>query len=830
MLRSGLLVLLLLVLTGCNFPGLALDQETFEQQPLASAGVEGNLAPLAVISFHAQVPPGTPSDQAIFLDILDEVTGLALNVKRYQMQSISPGKVSIDLPLQVGSIIKYRYSRFGNYPVNEETSQGEPVRYRLYHVINPGVVEDIISSWTDLPFEGPTGRIVGQVNSIIDNTPLVGLLASAGGLQTFTNTDGEFILEGLPPGTHNLVVYAVDGSHKTFQQGALIASEATTPATISLQPAEYVNVEFIAHVPPGTLPAIPIRLAGNLYQLGNTFADLNGGINTIASRMPELTPRSDGTYIIQLSLPLGAYIEYKYTFGDGFWNAEHKINGEFNLRKRIITKEQTRIEDTIETWGENTGATPVLFDVHVPENTPADEYISIQFNPFGWMEPLPMWPLGENHWAYLLISPLSAQENLSYRYCRNDLCGQADDEATFGNDSTGRLLQISTERQTFRDQVKAWSWLAGQSVLMHQEPNLPRPSRGNMIGGVELTQVYHPAFTAHLRSTFLEIRELGANTVILTPTWSFTNSNPPILKIKSDRDPLWLDLQKKVADARELGMTVFIFPQPHFQVDDQSWWRSSPRDFAWWITWFDRYQDFITYHADLARISGAQGIILGGSWLEPALPGGKLADGTPSNVPADANQRWMDLITQARAHFNGEIIWALSANPSGINPPIFSKDIDRFYLLWSIPLQVQGSTYETQEDFERTAGNYLDAKVFPIQLATGKTFLVGVAYPSAEGALKGCILDSTSGSVGSCLDFSLLSPLNPDYPSVNLDLEEQYQAYRAVFRAALQRDWIAGITVRGYYYPAMLLDKSISPRGKPVSDLLHELFKIMTAE
>jgi len=358
--RKGLRLLLIgLILTGCNFPGSRNDLNRPAQQLPESVEADENLLPLAVVTFQAQVPQGTSTDQAIFLEILDEVTGLALNVRRHQMQYISPDVVSIALPLQVGSIIKYRYSRYGGYPVNEETTQGEPVRYRLFHVINPAVVKDIISAWTDLPYSGSTGRIIGQVKSSVDGSPLVGLLASAGGIQSFTSTDGGFILEGLPPGTHNLVVYAIDGSYSTFQQGALIAPESTTPVTIEIQPSEYTNVQFIVHVPPETLPAIPIRMAGNLSQLGNSFADLYGGVNTVASRMPVLTPQLDGTYTLQLSLPIGAYVEYKYTFGDGFWNAEHKLNGEFNLRTFIISKEKNKIEDTIESWGENPSAAPV---------------------------------------------------------------------------------------------------------------------------------------------------------------------------------------------------------------------------------------------------------------------------------------------------------------------------------------------------------------------------------------------------------------------------------------------------------------------------------------
>jgi hypothetical protein len=36
---------------------------------------------------------------------------------------------------------------------------------------------------------------------------------------------------------------------------------------------------------------------------GNTFADLSGGVNTLAIRMPVLEPLPDGKYAAELMLP-----------------------------------------------------------------------------------------------------------------------------------------------------------------------------------------------------------------------------------------------------------------------------------------------------------------------------------------------------------------------------------------------------------------------------------------------------------------------------------------------------------------------------------------------
>src|SRR5659263_274802 len=70
-----------------------------------------------------------------------------------------------------------------------------------------------------------------------------------------------------------------------------------------------------------------------------------------------------------------------------------------------------------------------------PAYTPVTDIVSIQFNPYGWTEPIPMWPLGNNQWVYQLYSPLNMLGDFEYRYCRNDQCGIADDVQT----STGHL-------------------------------------------------------------------------------------------------------------------------------------------------------------------------------------------------------------------------------------------------------------------------------------------------------------------------------------------------------------------------------------------------------
>ena len=781
----------------------------------------------AQVTFTVQVPPDTPKDQPIYLDILDEVTGLALNQQRYPMKALDDRHYVVTLSLQVGSVIKYRYSRQGLYTIIENTTNKRPVRYRLYRVDGPSQVQDIVGVWSDSVYMDTMGRITGQVLDAKTDLPVPGLLITAGGAQTLTASDGSFLLEGLPSGLHTLVAYAVDGSYRTFQQGALVAAESTTLANFKLEPASYVQIIFKVKVPSNTLPGIPVRIAGNLTQFGNTFADLTGGISTIASRMPILSPQPDGRYSTTLTLPSGAYLQYKYTLGDGFWNAEHDANHAFQIRHLIVPDVNTIIEEEVDSWG-NSGLGPVLFDLTIPEYTPSSDFVSIQFTPFGWTEPIPMWKLSQNHWAYMLYSPLDVLQQLTYRYCRNDQCGSADDSQTAGEHNPGRTISLSPGPITIQDSIQTWQWLQSSSFSTTFSTSeiivTPRPK---FVAGIELQNAYHPSWMPRMVETFEEIHHSGANWIVLTPTWTYTGLSPLILEPVLGQDPTWEDLTSMIARAQAFGLKVAIFPLPNFQTDINNWWLSAPKDYTWWHRWFEQYQTFLLHHADLAEKNGADALILGGEWIKPALATGLLPDGTPSNVPMDISDKWPYLFATIRARFHGEISWALEYPDDIQNPPDFIHQADWVYILWNSPLAQYSDS--TEYELYSQAAYRMDSDLLPLYFLCGKPIVLGISYPSADGGITGCLYDSLVTQTGKCLNLEYLSRPRPDIPTIAIDLEEQAIAYQAMFMAVHERDWIGGLVSRGYYPPAALQDKSSSVHGKPAAEVLAYWFKSLTS-
>lgn len=800
-----LLFLLILPLNACGLDISSLGGAA--PTPQQSTAISAQSLPLAKVVFRAKPPQGSPQGQ-LTLEILDEVTGLAMNPQRYTMKPVAGGTYELELLFPLGSVIKYRYLR-GDFPFAVEyTARGEQVRYRLSSISSPAVIEDLISAWTDLRYSGATGRIKGQVFNPENNAPYPNALVCAGGYQTLTASDGTFLIEGLPPGTHNLVVYSLDGGFDVFQQGALVAENATTPASIPAVASQYVNVTFILEIPATNLQGLPVRMVGNLYSLGNTYADLGGGLSVIAARAPLMSSVAENTYAITLRLPVGLDLRYKYTLGDGFWNAEHASNGGFVIRQLIVPSNDFTVNDRVESWQAGSTA-PVTFLVKAPENTPIEDTVSIQFNPYAWMSPLPMWSLGNNQWLYVLYSPLNMFNSLQYRYCRNDQCGFADDIATAGQQAGGYPLSIGSESQTIRDEIKAWAWWDTSTPATKIITPEILPLSPEFITAVETSPHYNPTWQPYLFWGYNAINLLKANTVILSPTWSYTRVSPPVVEPVPGRDPLWIDITQAIQTARQANLTPWLYPR--IQLNNVDIWAEARSDPAWWDNWFERYRVFAVHMADLAAQTNTPVLVLGGTEVAPALPAGILSDGTPSGVPANAADRWEQVFNEVRKRFSGKIAWALPLDANGIQVPEWSHQADLIYVLVSAPLS--DSPQASLEELTTQAGSLVDEKLLPVYQTIQKPVILGINYPSYDGAATACPSELCPLWDGTIPSIETTTALQPD-------MQEQVAIYTAWMTVINQREWINGFVSRGYYPPVALQDPSSSIHGKPAADVL----------
>lgn len=815
-------ILAFIVILGLTSQACALSLLDLPQWPGTSStplpsGPTPTPMPRSETRFTVRLPEPLPAGEVLTISVIDEVTGLALNPVDYQMTPVDTITYSATLPIPDQAVLKYRYIRRGAQVIVEDSNTDTPIRYRIMYINGPTQIVDTVGSWSDRPANTLSGNIYGTVINTDTSAPVQGVMVTAGGLQALTDSAGRFELTGLRGGTHNLVAYALDGSFQTFQQGATVAESQSTPVQIAMRPAQLVNIIFTVSVPDSTQRDVPLRLAGNLLQLGNTFSDVNSGLSTVADRMPVLTPLPDGRYSVSLFLPVGAHIQYKYTLGDGFWNSEFAVNGQYMLRDLIVPTQNTTITDVVQSWQTGPNA-PILFEVTVPADTPTTDIVYIQFNPFGWTPPIPMWPRGNNQWGYKLYGPLNMVGSFGYRYCRNAQCNSADDAQTSGETAHGKTVSPSIAPQDIFDTVNQWAWSQKAPTPTLVSANIPSRGTG-FFAGVEF-QPYNDLTNPNFNALALQnIQAIGANWVTYTPSWTYSRSNPLLFSAVPGKDAFWSDTVARVAQARAINLNVAIFPQPRFATTANDFWRSAPRDSGWWDNWFNNYRAFIIHHADLATASGAQAIILGGDWIAPALPSGRTADGNPSGVPADADTRWKSIIAEVRQHFRGNVLFALPYTTQDIIAPVnVLQDTDGVYLLWFAPLSTAATANKT--DLLAEAGRLLDENVAPVQSQINKPFIIAMSYPSSNYSATGCIPDGNNG----CYDWSVLNRPNADISTVSLDIQQQFDIYDAMFNAVNARSWVSGFVSRGYFAPVALQDKSASIHGKPAADLLWYWF------
>jgi hypothetical protein len=740
------------------------------------------------------------------------------------MTRLEDGRWQVRLTPPVGSLILYRYTRSAPTAVDEVSADGELIRYRTAHIPGSIQIDDIITAWQDTPYVGPSGRIIGNIRDAVSGEGLPEVMVSVAGANAITDGEGSFRIDGLTPGLHNMVVFALDGSYRTAQQGAVIAAESTTPVELSLQPATAVQVTFQLNAPADTIPGTPLRIAGNVAQLGNTFSQLPGGLNGSSSLMPSLTLVDPTHYITVITLYAGTDLRYKYTLGDGLWNAERDSNGFFLTRQLIVPDHDLVIEDSISSWHtKNQGS--LRFFLHVPENTPSSDQISIQFNLSSWFDPIPMWRLDEDEWFFVLHGPLDISGTLGYRYCRNMQCGSADDVETPGIDAIGRPLTTAMANQDLMDEVIAWQWWdppSDKTTIV--APNI-QPREG-FEAGVSFLPAFNPSWMPRAEVIMADVAQLGANALILTPTWILGDKNyTPEISYDPSHAPSEDQLRAIVQQARARDLQVSLQPVLTSGAGGiDAWWTHAERDSAWWNVWFDEYRSFILTYAKQAQAAGVTKLILGGPEIEPALPGGLLSDGSAANCPGDAETHWRSLVDEIHSTFGGTVAFEIELGEQGTKPPPFIDAFDEIHVYWHAPLSDQDDP--SIGELQSAARQLFEESLFLDTHLGEKPIVLNVEYLSISGSASACA-KAPDGSCRSPSDFDLGSVVDQD---LTRDLDAQADTINAVLLEALNRTRVKGFYVRGYNPIAALQDKSASVLGKPAQDVLWYWYPRLTGQ
>jgi hypothetical protein len=755
--------------------------------------------------FEVQVPSALNANEGLLLEVLDEVTGIALNPERFKMTSTDGIMFSIHIPMAIGSVIRYRYVRDGQTNVIEKDSSGNQVHYRLFHVTNPTKIRDFITSWDQNPYSGTTGEISGYIYDNKSEAPLSEIMVFINGMRTFTSFDGFFKFEKVPLGEYHLTAMHPDGKYEVFQQNAVIAENSITPASFGMKSAKMVNVTFVVSAPEDTNPHAAIRILGNTQIFGNSFAEITGGASILALRAPVLKSRSDGKYELSLELPSGTDLRYKYSLGNGFINAEHDAGKKFITRQLIIPSKDVTISDTISTWYSK-GTYPINFVVKVPENTPGQDFISIQFNPYVWLEPMVMWKTGTNQWTYSIYGPFEYLDNSQYRFCRNNQCGIADDEVTTGKDAPGYQLSLQDNQPlTINYTINQWTGL--QPIQYAIQPvNFPAKS-SFYIKGYQFNEKYDANWLPGMDAGFIDMGVSGANWLFFSPTWSFSKENKSTAGLKMGRDAYSADILKIKEKAKEAGLTFAIYPQINSVEPIDIYWSSSGLSYNWWQKWFDEYERFIINYVDFSEIYGIKTIIIGGKSVAPAFPNGRLPNGNFSNTPYDFKDRWGKLMEKIRSRYSGQIGFALPYSPKFDNFPEMISSADFIYL--ELGSAIAASNAPSVDDLATKLSSMFDGDIYKLYATFQKPVIIGLNYYSYDGSASDCI-----NSNSTCANLN----------NGSIDVDEQADIYQAVLKTTVSRPWIYGLVSSGFNPAVSVQDGSSSVYGKPAMQVLAYYF------
>ncbi len=793
-------------LTGCSLLQPSKDDAT-DLWPLSSTHPYTSFS---IVSLRVTAPESTANNAELGLMLFDEVTGNPYNSHTIKLEPLGDAVWGTEITLPALTVLRYRYVRLSPSHAEETTALRQPVEFRLAFFPGGNEINDRIAGWTDEGFEGQTGRIVGRVLDSTSGLPVTEALVAAAGELTFTDRLGSFQFDRIPPGLHNLVVLSLDGSYQPAQQGAIVAENSLTPAEMSLTPAAKTPVTFEVTLPENTPLDIPIRLAGNILPFGQRFYRLEGDVSTSSASMPALIRVDDTHAIFIADLYEGTDLHYKYTLGDGLWNAERDSSGYFRLRQTVITPDLI-LRDTVDSWyGEQQGA--VYFITSIPENTSPTATVTLQLNPFSWFDPLPMTRLNNNQWVFTLFSPLDFSYPVTYRYCLNYICSNPGSPAAVLQSGTYDFLPQNTS-QLLEDQVESWGWPEPEHAEPVALPEMsPRPSFET---GLEILPGGHPDWPGLVQTFAVTASDINPDSIIFAPSWTAGSEPAPLLQFDPENSPFYTEMALGVQAASGQGLNPVIKPVL-FHDNLEQWWLESPRDWSWWNLWFERYQAMILTYAHLAEETGAHRLIIGGGAVTPALPGGTLADGSDSQAPVDAEARWSKVIEAVRSTYSGDLGFETVYAPDMILPS-FLDSVDTIVIRLEAPLADapdEAPAVLQQNALSSVADVVNQAEVFSDQL-----LIISFSFPSIDGGATGCI----PGEQLTCIpvrDFNHGS--NPGGPDV--DLSEQMEAIHAVMLAVYRFEQVDGIYINRINPASSLPDKSSSILGKPAQDLVATWF------
>ena len=90
----------------------------------------------------------------------------------------------------------------------------------------------------------------------------------------------------------------------------------------------------------------------------------------------------------------------------------------------------------------------------------------------------------------------------------------------------------------FRIHVSQWAWLQPTNEPSRVVAVNVVPRGAQFIAGIELVQNYSPNWQSYLGAAFQNLKAIGTNWAVLTPSWHYTHVDPPVIGLTPGKDPI----------------------------------------------------------------------------------------------------------------------------------------------------------------------------------------------------------------------------------------------------------------------------------------------------
>ncbi|MGB4595051.1 MAG: hypothetical protein WBI14_04020 [Anaerolineaceae bacterium] len=776
------------LLTGCAVKIQPVESPL--QPPALTPPANPELMTFVPVKFNAQLSHFQGANLALSVDILDDVTGLDSIALRYPMQAVDEFNFTTTIDLPTYGETKYRYvlTSSGNEPETDGTNQ--IISFRNVYITPDTSVNDLILGWKSSSYNGEFGRVEGSVTDQVSGSTVSDVMIAIAGKIAYSDKTGRFHLANVPVGVHRLTVTSIDGTYQVFQQEVNVVGGLSTPAIVKLTALPEVKITFVVS-PPDDAVGAPIRMAGNFYQFGHIYPYSSEGNSTTAIRMPVMDKMPDGRYTLQVKLHAGSELRYKYTMGDGYINAERDAEGNRLTRRLIVPSRDIEIEDQILSWRKD-NLEPASITIRVNDAIALHDWISLQLKGDNWLAPIPMWPIGDNQWMYLLYEDPAS--SYSYQVCRNDLCNVAFDVQSHNSPVQ---VDFSVPENNFLE-VNQWNlWDTAQASTL-PATGAVAPD-GKNLRGVEFAPDYQAGHLKRQIDVLPDLVNLGINWLVLTPTWEVQLVNGlPYFSINAQSSVSLADLSSVIAAAQAQGMQVGLYPQLIFEPNISDWWQSTIRDQLWWQQWYYEYDRFAMNFAIFAQETGIDQLILGGAGVSPSFPDELITNERSMGTPKSSEEVWSELVKKLKSSYKGSLLWTIPVRGGNLPTYPFLDQMDGFYL------EVDSNSEENATYSMETISKYMDSVIVSFQVKYSKPFYLGLNSPS--------MLSFRSDQD---LYDRVVSPFSPEYGPDNVTMESQAYFYDTYVTVWKERPWIFGISSRGFFPVVELTDFSSSIYGKP---------------